>query len=88
MDYVKAIADKLDERFKQYIDDGLIEIISAPQNYYPNFDLAFDNHKDSMGDPLIRVKWRTKQNLDYAYLMMYCKNKGKIFIKSFNFKFE
>jgi len=75
MDYVHAISSQLDERFKQYIDDGLIEIIAVPLNYYPNFDLNNDI-KDSMGDPTDRVRWRTKQNLDYAYLMMYCKNKG------------
>lgn len=61
---MKAISAKLDERFKQYIDIGLIEIISVPLNYYPNFDLAFDDsHKDPMGDNRIRRIWRTKQNL-------------------------
>lgn len=65
MDYVHAISAKLDERFKQYIDDGLIEIISAPSNYYPNFDL--DTHQDAMGDPPNRVRWSffEKQVVDH-----------------------
>lgn len=75
LDYVQSTAAKLDERFRKYIDDGLIEIIAPPPSYYPNFELE-EKHPDPMNDPPVRIKWRTKQNLDYAYLMMYCKNKG------------
>ena len=47
-------------------------MISPPANYYP--DLS--HLRESFGDPIERVKWRTKQNLDYAFLMMYAQSRG------------
>lgn len=35
---------------------------------------------------LILLRWRTKQNLDYAYLMMYAQAKGTFYVQvSLNF---
>ena len=29
---------------------------------------------------MVRVQWRTKQNLDVSYLMMYAHNRGKFYL--------
>ena len=33
----------------------------------------------TFNDPPERVKWRTKQNLDYSYLMMYAQNRARFY---------
>uniref|UniRef100_A0A665WW88 Alpha-1,3-mannosyl-glycoprotein 4-beta-N-acetylglucosaminyltransferase A n=1 Tax=Echeneis naucrates TaxID=173247 RepID=A0A665WW88_ECHNA len=56
---------------------GLLEVISPPAAYYP--DLT--NLKETFGDSKERVKWRTKQNLDYSFLMMYAVSKGVYYVQ-------
>ncbi|RWS19403.1 alpha-1:3-mannosyl-glycoprotein 4-beta-N-acetylglucosaminyltransferase B-like protein, partial [Leptotrombidium deliense] len=50
--------------FGEHIENGLLEVIPPPVSYYPEF-----SNKTNLGDPIERVRWRTKQNLDYAFLM-------------------
>ncbi|KAI4577863.1 hypothetical protein MJG53_020549, partial [Ovis ammon polii x Ovis aries] len=70
------------DRFSKEISSGLVEIISPPESYYP--DLT--NLKETFGDSKERVRWRTKQNLDYCFLMMYAQEKGTYYIQvSFSF---
>uniref|UniRef100_A0A8C6UA81 Alpha-1,3-mannosyl-glycoprotein 4-beta-N-acetylglucosaminyltransferase A n=1 Tax=Neogobius melanostomus TaxID=47308 RepID=A0A8C6UA81_9GOBI len=45
--------------------------------YYP--DLT--NLKETFGDSKERVRWRTKQNLDYSFLMMYAVSKGVYYVQ-------
>ena len=33
------------------------------------------------GDSPERVKWRSKQNLDYAFLMMYAQSRGRFYVQ-------
>lgn len=37
--------------------------------------------KQTLGDTMERVRWRSKQNLDFAYLMMYCASKGIYYVQ-------
>ncbi|KAL1771823.1 alpha-1,3-mannosyl-glycoprotein 4-beta-N-acetylglucosaminyltransferase A isoform X1 [Sigmodon hispidus] len=64
-------------QFSKEISSGLLEIISPPESYYP--DLT--NLKETFGDSKERVRWRTKQNLDYCFLMMYAQEKGTYYIQ-------
>uniref|UniRef100_A0A7N6F5P8 Alpha-1,3-mannosyl-glycoprotein 4-beta-N-acetylglucosaminyltransferase A n=1 Tax=Anabas testudineus TaxID=64144 RepID=A0A7N6F5P8_ANATE len=59
------------------LSSGLLEVISPPAAYYP--DLT--NLKETFGDSRDRVKWRTKQNLDYSFLMMYAVSKGVYYVQ-------
>ena len=34
-----------------------------------------------LGDPSERVQWRSKQNLDYAFLMMYAQWRGTFYVQ-------
>lgn len=68
-DYVKNTSDRIGLEFRKQLDSGLLEIIAPPRNFYPNFSSV----KQTFGDNLERVQWRSKQNLDYAFLMMYAK---------------
>uniref|UniRef100_A0A8C9BPB2 Alpha-1,3-mannosyl-glycoprotein 4-beta-N-acetylglucosaminyltransferase A n=1 Tax=Phocoena sinus TaxID=42100 RepID=A0A8C9BPB2_PHOSS len=75
IDYVNGVVANLEKEVK--ISSGLVEIISPPESYYP--DLT--NLKETFGDSKERIRWRTKQNLDYCFLMMYAQEKGTYYIQ-------
>ena len=74
---VNDIVQKIEHRFRPDMDDGLIVLIGPRPSYYPNLaDLA-----PNLNDSLERVQWRTKQNLDYAFLMMYAQPLGRYYVQ-------
>ena len=76
-EYVQEIYASIKQRFLTELDSGLIEVISPPVNYYPDLD----NLPQTFGDPKDRVKWRSKQNLDYAFLMMYAQSRSMFYVQ-------
>lgn len=60
-------AKKLHETFQPHFDSGLVQVIHAPPNIYPQLSLLIKKGPDS----LERIKWRSKQNVDFAILMLY-----------------
>ena len=72
LEYVKSTAQTIGKIFQKQIEQGLLEIISPPETFYPDFTEL----KLTFGDDMDRVHWRSKQNLDYAFLMMYAKQRG------------
>ncbi|CAI9736357.1 alpha-1,3-mannosyl-glycoprotein 4-beta-N-acetylglucosaminyltransferase B-like [Octopus vulgaris] len=72
LQYVKQVGDQIYKEFHSSVDSGLLEVISSPPEFYPNLD----NLKRTLGDSQDRVRWRTKQNLDFSFLMLYAKSKG------------
>ena len=64
-------------QFPNEIKAGLLEVIAPNPNYYP--DLT--NLTQNFGDSQERVKWRSKQNLDFALLMNYAKSRGKYYMQ-------
>ncbi|CAM2700980.1 unnamed protein product [Rotaria socialis] len=77
IEYVRTTAHQVEKLYDKYIESGLIEIMSPPLDYYPNFDKL----TLSLNDDKERVKWRTKQNYDFTYLMMYSSSRGKYYIQ-------
>lgn len=77
IEYVRTTAHELERLYNKQIENGLIEIISPPVEFYPNFDQL----KLSLNDDKQRVKWRTKQNYDFTYLMMYAAIRGTYYIQ-------
>lgn len=64
-------------RFSERVESGLIEVISPPASFYPDME----NLRETLGDPPERVRWRTKQNLDFAFLMMYSQPKATFYVQ-------
>ena len=58
-------------------DIGLIEIISPPAEFYPDMTSL----KQTLGDDMERVIWRSKQALDFSFLMMYAKSRGQFYVQ-------
>ncbi|KAJ3587444.1 hypothetical protein NHX12_011041 [Muraenolepis orangiensis] len=65
--YVHSVADNISKSFPESARSGLLEVVSPPQLYYPDFTSL----PETLGDSKDRVRWRTKQTLDYTFLMLY-----------------
>ena len=76
-EYVRTTAHELEQLYDKQIENGLIEIICPPSHFYPDFEQL----KLSLNDDKSRVKWRTKQNYDFTYLMMYAARRGRYYIQ-------
>ncbi|KAM9295496.1 alpha-1,3-mannosyl-glycoprotein 4-beta-N-acetylglucosaminyltransferase-like protein MGAT4D isoform 4-T5 [Morus bassanus] len=76
-EYVNSVAESVKTSFPREIQSGVLEVISPPAFYYP--DLS--NLKKTFGDSEDRVRWRTKQNLDYSFLMLYAQPKGTFYLQ-------
>ena len=81
--------------FPQHIQSGFLEVISPPPQFYPDltelegtlgkpskkllhFHVSFWSYS---GDSMDRVMWRAKQSLDFAFLMMYAKDRGTYYVQ-------
>ncbi|XP_005376615.2 PREDICTED: alpha-1,3-mannosyl-glycoprotein 4-beta-N-acetylglucosaminyltransferase B, partial [Chinchilla lanigera] len=75
--YTAAVTENIKALFPAEIHSGLLEVISPSPHFYPDFSRL----RESFGDPKERVRWRTKQNLDYCFLMMYAQSKGIYYVQ-------
>ncbi|XP_024918975.1 alpha-1,3-mannosyl-glycoprotein 4-beta-N-acetylglucosaminyltransferase B isoform X2 [Cynoglossus semilaevis] len=75
--YVNAVAQTIGTNFPREVRSGLLEVISPPEEYYP--DLS--HLTETLGDSQDRVRWRTKQILDFSFLMMYSKDRGAYYVQ-------
>jgi len=64
---VQNLVEEITSKFKEETNSGYIEIISPHKDFYPDFT----NISSTFNDSKERVIWRTKQNLDYIYMMSY-----------------
>ena len=76
-EFVLATAKTIKAAFEPQLESGILDIISPPAEFYPNWT----NLRQTLGDPLERVQWRSKQNLDYAFLMMYAQWRGTYYVQ-------
>lgn len=73
----KKTADFVMEKFKKEVNSGLIEVIKPDKAFYPklaSLPLLWKDKPD-------RVKWRSKQCVDYALLFAYCHNLGNYYLQ-------
>lgn len=77
LEYIQLVAKEIEIRFNTYVENGLIEVISPSPNYYPDMEKL----RVTLNDPLERVKWRSKQNLDFAYMMAYAQPKATFYVQ-------
>lgn len=67
--WVGAMSKRLQEDYVDLVTKGQFHGIHAPAELYPTLDVCppFCSYRDDKH----RVKWRSKQNIDYAFLMYY-----------------
>ncbi|XP_014215077.1 alpha-1,3-mannosyl-glycoprotein 4-beta-N-acetylglucosaminyltransferase B-like [Copidosoma floridanum] len=75
--YVKRVAKEIELQFPVELKSGLLEVISPNPSYYPDISKV----RDTLGDSHNRVMWRSKQNLDFAFLMSYAQAKGRFYLQ-------
>ncbi|KAM9795482.1 alpha-1,3-mannosyl-glycoprotein 4-beta-N-acetylglucosaminyltransferase B [Neosynchiropus ocellatus] len=75
--YTYAVAEQLKRLFPAEIASGLLEVVSPSVHFYPDFS----GLKESFGDSKERVRWRTKQNLDFCFLMMFAQSRGTFYVQ-------
>ena len=80
LNYIRNTIKILHDNFASEIDEGTIDIVAPQAEYYPKFEEF--NIKDAIfNDSLERIRWRTKQNYDIAYLMNYCYTKSEYYLQ-------
>lgn len=69
LDWVDRMSTRLQADYADLVATGYFHGIHAPEELYPNLTICppFCSYKD---EPK-RVRWRSKQNIDYAFLMYY-----------------
>lgn len=80
MDFVNQTIQLIKNNYKKELDEGLIDIIVPPGDYYPDLN-NFDVKDELFNDPIERIKWRTKQNYDISYLMNYCYTRSQYYLQ-------
>ncbi|XP_033752787.1 alpha-1,3-mannosyl-glycoprotein 4-beta-N-acetylglucosaminyltransferase C-like [Pecten maximus] len=73
------MAAKLYSNFKDYFEDGMLQVVKAPMAIYPDFKIS--HVKGALRDSAERTLWRSKQNLDFAFVMLYSKNISEYYIQ-------
>ncbi|KAL9950749.1 hypothetical protein ACROYT_G043304 [Oculina patagonica] len=63
-----TVLTEISNRFEKNINQGFIRVIFAPMEFYP----PLSNVKKKFGDSPQRIFWRSKQNIDFTFLMCYC----------------
>nr|XP_054298426.1 alpha-1,3-mannosyl-glycoprotein 4-beta-N-acetylglucosaminyltransferase C isoform X4 [Pongo pygmaeus] len=71
-----AMVQDITQKFAHHIIAGRLMVIHAPEEYYP----ILDGLKRNYNDPEDRVKFRSKQNVDYAFLLNFCANTSDYYV--------
>ncbi|XP_061188509.1 alpha-1,3-mannosyl-glycoprotein 4-beta-N-acetylglucosaminyltransferase C-like [Saccostrea echinata] len=70
---------RISETFSKYIKTGFLQVIHSPLDIYPELDKKFNaNFNDDSKD---RTIWRSKQNIDFAYLMWYSRRFSQFYLQ-------
>lgn len=79
-EYIEKTINSISQLYKNEIEQGILDVIVPPNEYYPNLnDIQIKNN--IYNDSFERVKWRTKQNYDFAYLMTYAWKRGVYYLQ-------
>ncbi|XP_048356265.1 alpha-1,3-mannosyl-glycoprotein 4-beta-N-acetylglucosaminyltransferase C isoform X1 [Sphaerodactylus townsendi] len=65
-----GMVQDISQKFAHHIIAGRLMVIHTPEEYYP----ILDGLKRNYNDPEDRVRFRSKQNVDYAFLLNFCAN--------------
>ena len=76
-DRCQEVFDMVMSDHDQSFRTGNIEVVCPHPTLYPSLDdlpITLEDNKD-------RIKWRSKQNLDFAFLMWYASRKGEYYVQ-------
>uniref|UniRef100_A0A8C4LGZ6 MGAT4 family member D n=1 Tax=Equus asinus TaxID=9793 RepID=A0A8C4LGZ6_EQUAS len=76
-DYVKSVVDMITKKFRKQVKSGSLEVISIPAYFYP----TMLHDKESTEDSEKLERWKTKQVLDFCFLMLYAQPKAMYYLQ-------
>ena len=71
------IRQYLQTNFQSFINSGRLRVIEARASFYP----PLSGLPRTFGDSSDRVFWRSKQVMDYVFLMRYCENLSRYYLQ-------
>ncbi|XP_033753027.1 alpha-1,6-mannosyl-glycoprotein 4-beta-N-acetylglucosaminyltransferase-like [Pecten maximus] len=75
--WTKIRSKQLSGKYPRFIQNGFLQIVHPhDQSIYPDFTKL----KRTFNDSAERVAWRSKQNIDYAYLFLYSENISRYYL--------
>lgn len=74
--WCENIVQDISRKFSHHIIAGRLLVIHAPEEFYP----VLNGLKRNYNDPEDRVKFRSKQNVDYAFLLNFCANLSDYYV--------
>jgi len=81
--WIGEMIGQIRSSFVEEVSVGRLHVIHAPRRLYPTdqdwMDIAL--LKNKFGDNPKRQRWRSKQNLDYAFLMLYSAGLGRYYMQ-------
>ncbi|XP_041369266.1 alpha-1,3-mannosyl-glycoprotein 4-beta-N-acetylglucosaminyltransferase C-like [Gigantopelta aegis] len=71
------LATSIKNKFGDLLQSGMISVIQAPNSYYNAINVT----KLTYNQPIKYVKWRAKQNFDYAYMFKYSMGRSSYYMQ-------
>ena len=71
--YRQEVLQRLTSKYHDLLEQGSLNIIQAKPEFYP----SLENLKQKYNDSETRIKWRSKQVLDFALLFLYASDKAE-----------
>ena len=78
LNWINVTLLNLQTQFATEIQNGLLQIIYPTERFYGDL---LEITQGGFGDSLKRVHWRSKQNLDYAFLMAYASSMASYYVQ-------
>ncbi len=75
--YNADVIANISSLFMPFIKSGFVQVVQAARSFYP----PLTNLKRNFGDPPERIVWRSKQNIDFAFLFFYGRNISDYYIQ-------
>ncbi len=73
----KPIIDHIQKFYQKYLDSGFMQIMQASKDAYP----PMEDLKHNYNDPDTRVKWRSKQVVDFAFMFWHGRTLSEYYIQ-------
>lgn len=74
--WCENLVQEISRKFAHHIIAGRLLVIQAPEEFYP----SLEGLKRNYNDPEDRVRFRSKQNVDYAFLLNFCTNLSQFYM--------
>ncbi|XP_035672330.1 alpha-1,6-mannosyl-glycoprotein 4-beta-N-acetylglucosaminyltransferase-like [Branchiostoma floridae] len=76
-DYNRKLSLDIYRNYSLYLNSGFMQVVQAPKHFYP----PLEGLKQNFNDTQERVKWRSKQCVDFSFLFSYCRDLSEFYLQ-------